>query len=44
MDAFKSVDDTVMVRLTSVEKNELNDKQQAALDSLTQDAVIVKFP
>ncbi len=41
-DAFKSVDDTVMVRLTSVEKNELNDKQQAALDSLTQDAVIVE--
>ena len=31
-----------MVRLTSVEKNELNDKQQAALDSLTQDAVIVE--
>ncbi len=41
-DAVKSDEDTVTVRLTSVEKEALNDKQQEALDSIGQDAVIVE--
>lgn len=35
-------EDTVTVKLTAVEENELNDNQQSALDSITQDAVIVE--
>lgn len=35
-------EDTVTVKLTAVEENELNGDQQAALDSITQDAVIVE--
>lgn len=35
-------EDTVAVKLTSVEEKDLNDDQQAALDSITQGAVIVE--
>ena len=35
-------EDSVTVKLTSVEEDELNADQQAALDSLSQDAVIVE--
>ena len=35
-------EDTVAVKLTSVEEKDLNDDQHAALNSITQDAVIVE--
>ncbi|MDY3867793.1 MAG: MBG domain-containing protein, partial [Pyramidobacter sp.] len=35
-------EDTVAVKLTAVEEKDLTDLQQAALDSITQDAVIVE--
>lgn len=38
----KSGEDTIAVKLEAIEKNKLNDKQQAALDAITQDAVIVE--
>ncbi|MBQ6867380.1 MAG: S-layer homology domain-containing protein, partial [Clostridia bacterium] len=38
----KSGEDTIAVKLEAIEKNELNDKQQAALEAITQDAVIVE--
>jgi len=40
--AVTSGKDTVAVKLTAVEEENLNELQQAALDSITQDAVIVE--
>ena len=40
--AVTSGEDTVAVKLTSVEEDDLTDLQQAALNSITQDAVIVE--
>lgn len=40
--AVTSGQDQVAVRLTSVEENDLSQKQQEALDSISQDAVIVE--
>lgn len=41
-EAVKGDDDAVTVRLTAVEKEALNDKQQAALESVATNAVIVE--
>ena len=38
----KSGEDTIAVKLEAIEKNDLNEKQQAALEAITQDAVIVE--
>ena len=41
-DAVRDGEDSVTVRLTAVEKENLNSEQQAALESITTDAVIVE--